>query len=205
MIRFLTHILDIKNLLGMQRTTPPVPITDPQIRIHVSGASLMIIPTFTTGELIAQYTNGGELIEERYDTSYSGVSINFNSTDAGWWVNIINTEDRDPIDTIIIKNHADSVVVRENVDNVKITDGVEVLNIENADNLIGVGAEDVPNFGVYYLFAIAQTAAQRDSCIDVITNNIHSGSACELYIDNTQPYAADVITAATAQGWTIYQ
>lgn len=203
MIRFIKNILDIKNLLGMQRVVPPTPIVDPQVYLTPS-ASNTFIATFTTGELIVQYLSGGVVIEERYDTSYSGQPITVSPDFNSFGVNIINTDDRLTIDTIEILSGTHAVSIGNNVLNVRIPESIETLDAENAWLLETITNTDA-NYGMDSLRAYAETTDQRDAYIGVINNNVAPyGLTPSLYIDANETYAADVITAATAQGWYIY-
>lgn len=204
MIRFIKNILDIKNLLGMQRVvppTPPTPIGVPQIRLH-SWTDCEFIPTFSTGELIVQYGDGhGNLIEERYDTSYSGTQIIINHDPGSYYIDIVNTTSRLLIDSIETLNNIDDVVINRNVLNVRIPQQVERLNFSNSYTLNLTVTPTMSLFNIMVLEAAAWSIEQRDACLAIINNNIGPGT---LYISADDPYAADVITAATAQGWEIY-
>lgn len=189
----------------MQRVvppTPPTPMVGEQITLRcASGYPCQFTPTFATGELIVQYTYGGELREDRYDTSYSGALIGF-SIDDGSSIKIKNTDSAITIDQIDFGTNTEWIDIRRKVTSAKIPNNVLYLDMSNAYELTNLSAID-PQYGVETLTAYAQTIYQRNICLDIINNNSKPGSYCELVIWTGGSFDSDVITAATTQGWSI--
>jgi hypothetical protein len=204
MIRFIKNILDINNLLGMQRVvppTPPTPILNPQIEMRSVGGTCIFMPTFTSGELIVQYTSGGVLIEEHYDTSYSGTAISVN-VDGSYLIKIKNTDSNLTINAIEAIQNINSVEIIDHVESVQIPQAVTTLNIQNASELETVIPTE-SQFGVIALYGRATNTDERDASKEVIDYNVNPGSICTLLIDSGETYAADVITTAITAGWNV--
>ena len=195
MIRFIKNILDIKNLLGMQRTIPPVP--DPAypanqfvLRSQISGL-ITFIPIYN-GTLHMQYTQGGVVIETDSPSGNSGTTFAiFN--DIGEDLVITGN-----LEQITINGGVDFVAVNNTVDTIfDVGLDTAVLDMRNADNLVGL-LPAITN--IRTLYAIANNSTQRTLCKQIIDNGIDGGV---LWIDRTQAYAMQVIASATAHSWTV--
>lgn len=197
MIRFIKNILDIKNLLGMQRRIQPVP--DPaypanELVLRTSGSYLTFAPVFF-GTIDIQSTYGGVTNTTQYTDSLSGTTFG-----------IFADPDTDVIITgnvtdITTDNTASFMAVNNTQNGYVLTNGITKLDLRNADDSNFWDGSTVGTISVETLYAKATTPVLYTACRQVINNSPTGGV---LWIDQTDAYWVGVVNAAQAQGWTIY-
>ena len=194
MIRFIKNILDIKNLLGMQRPIQPIP--DPaypanEMVLRTNGNTVTFTPIFT-GTIYYRYTYNGTTSVSPYTDDYSGMAFS-NYCDNG--TDVVITGNVTQID---VDNDIEFVALNNTVANLSIFSSVKTLDLRNADSLLGIGY--MP-FGVETLYVKATILNLQGLARTVINFSPNGGT---LWINPNDTYAADVIAAAEAKGWTIY-
>lgn len=191
MIRFITHILDVLNVLGMQRVVPmPTHPANELVMRAAADGNVDYTATFT-GNLIVQ-ANGET---DTYPDTYSGIQIGVAGVAAN--TDIVLTGNITKIFFLGMANIS-MLVVNNTTTNFAVSQNMKILDLRNA-NLISGFVINSDNLSQVY--AIANTIAQKNISVDMITNSSVSNGI--LWIDGSQTYAADVIAAAQAKGWMV--
>ena len=193
MIRFLTHILDIKNLLGMQRVVPPTPYPANEIVLRTNGNTVTFTPVFT-GSITVRYRYNGTNTEVTYGNVWSGQQMSSYS-DYGTDFIIIGNVTQIEINS----GDVEFVAINNTVGSIDDLDAqVRTLDLRNATGLSGMSMHA---FGITELYALATTVNNSNLSAMIIYNSPDGGT---LWIDQTQAYAATVVSMAEAHNWTIY-
>lgn len=201
MIRFILNILDIKNILGMQRVSPtPDPQTnfrDVFLKSSETGAY-----SITASRIVYQ-------IELDY-TDSDGISTTITTiSDATFNISVLG-------DTIIKLNNGDDNYywgidkMDENTDYVSVSGKLDWIRTEsgNADKLQYIDLRNAENLielpiavNLKTLYAKATTETLRDLCLELLNNSIVRGV---LWIAESDTYAQDVVALARTKGWRVY-
>ena len=200
MIRFLTHILDIKNLLGMQRTPTPTPLPAYPANQFVMR-SIVANNTFTpvfTGDLLVTTTHGGITSTISIPDTSSGTYVII-ATDPGTDIILEGALQRIAFNNV--PSGISFVALNDTMDQLyDIDDETRTLDLRNGAAFT-IFFERTSVLGITELYARADTSQIKNVSVVAINASPDGGV---LWIDRTQPYAADVIAAAEAHNWTIY-
>ena len=193
MVRFITDILDVKNLLGMQRIIPEpaYPVNETVMRFSgttynfnvVAGSSFDITRIYNGHPVTLHYTNPG---------NYTG------NMDEGTDIIVTGATDIEP------GSGCNFVAFGNDLTAIRISSVWGVLFEMDLRN-----AGDVHSFYtyslnvVYTIYANAQYADLANFTQSVIEHSTMTTNGV-LWIDPTEAYAASVITAAQTKGWTVY-
>lgn len=195
-MRFVLDILDIQNILGMQRTQPQ-PAYDSDLIVLRSNNPIVYTTLTFTGAITIYYTyNNVEQQEVRLANDWSGVYMPLPTADAETDIKI-----RGNITQADFSASANSIyftAANDALTNLLIELPTKTLDLRNAAALNSIGY--LP-FGVETLYARATNTTERSMMWSVINNSPTGGT---LWIDRTQAYANDVISAAQARGWNVY-
>lgn len=195
MIRFIKNILDIKNILGMNRVSPISP-HDPEALFMHSNDGMFTVTPYWNGTIHVQN------YQEQYDLdeSHSGEAITFGDSEDIVAQGIIfgdvytlDIADDQKISHIAVSKYLEYFI---------INGYVRLADLRNGDALNRVVIRNNTN-DIVELYAIANNETQRDICVRILNTSPYEGTLATLWINAAQPYAADVIAAATAKGWTI--
>ena len=190
MSRFVKNILDVKNVLGMERALAPYPANELVMRAAANG-NVDYTATFT-GDLTVQANSE----TDTYPDTYSGVQIGV--TDVVANTDIVLTGNITKIFFVGSANIS-MLVVNNTTTYFAVSQNMKILDLRNADLISGYV---INTDNLSQVYAIANTIAQKNISVTMITNSSISNGT--LWIDNMQTYAADVITAAIAKGWNVY-
>ena len=200
MIRFVKNILDVKNVLGMDRQ----PIPDPQYPANMTAIRSVANSTFLmltlTGDVKVTYIhNGSEIIVYLLRTLWSGVAYRVTAdpeTDITIEGNVtgITINGTYKYSFISIGNTIQSIV------GVNTSQHLTTLDFRNSTALGGFAA--IATAHVKTVYANASTPLLANIMTSVINGSLESD--CKLYIDLNDAYAASVIATAESRGWTIY-
>lgn len=201
MIRFLTHILDIKNLLGMQRTPIPTPLPvypANQFVMRSDTINTDVTPVFTGSSINLTVTESGVTHTYNFPSIASGTQIHITAdpgTDIIW---------EGALQRIAFNNVPSGisfVALNDTMDQLyDIDDETRTLDLRNGAAFT-IFFERTSVLGITELYARADTSQIKNVSVVAINASPDGGV---LWIDRTQPYAADVIAAAEAHNWTIY-
>lgn len=190
----LKHILDPKNVLMSDRTPTP----DPQ---YPTDQTIFrpVEESFGHLSFIAYYT--GDLT-----VTYDGNTYTFDSSQSGH-MNIISGIPAGDvaiftgaISQFVATQMGDYVSVGDTLTNVSLG-SIRIIDLRNANNnLIGHVSTHVPT---HTLYAKATSVSLKDLCLDILTESTVSDGI--LWINPNDTYAADVIAAAQAKGWSVYE
>ena len=196
-MRFVLDILDIKNILGMQRTQPQ-PAYDPDLLVlRCTTATAQNVTLYFTGAITIYYTyNGVEHQDVRLASDWSGVYMSLNAADAETDIKIRGNITQAGLD--YPGNTIHMLAISNTVTVCAIRNNVLTLDLRNADLIQGFGYNP---YGIETLYAVASTTDQRNLCTHVLTESPTGGT---MFIDDTDTYAAAVKTVAQAQGWNVY-
>lgn len=200
MIRFIKKILDIKNILGMQRTPIPTPLPAYPANQFVMRSDVLIndvTPTFTGSQMWLTVTEYGNTHTYYFPQVASGNVLQV-ATDIGTDAIF---EQGNITDMDLSAADVNFVAVNDTVQNITINNNLRTLDLRNAAVLTSVAAYPSFPYGVRELYARATDIIRREISKSFINNSPDGGV---LWIDRTQTYAADVIAAAEAHNWTIY-
>ena len=194
MIRYIKKILDIKNILGMKRgvTPPDPPRNSKELFMHSNDGSFSYTPYFT-GDV--NVTINEETI--RLDESQSGTELTATSSSSvvqSWIVGEtyrLNIASGAPVAIVAVNDSLRQLDIT--------TTYLRTLDLRHAVMIEEINNDNLYNT-VYRLYAIALNNTQKDICTRLINESIFNNG--ELWI-NAEPYAADVIAAAVAKGWTV--
>lgn len=192
MIRFIKNILDVKNILGMQRALPTYPANELILRAATDGG-IMFTPTYN-GDLTVQVAGNTYTYSNAYSGSYigvSGVTVNTDVRITGDVRTIGIPENMANINFLAIPN---------GVWGLEISEGLKVIDLRNAND-IGYNQFFWNGDDVDTLYAIANNNNQRRVSRDIIQNSTVADGT--LWINAAQAYAQDVIAAAKSKGWRI--
>ena len=208
MIRFITNILDIKNILGMQRAlppAPPAPTPDPELVANINA-----IRTQDGNPKICMAFSGNITIQG----IYQGSSFTITLPD-GWSGAEIPNIYADPetdvtaqgaITDVIIYNYYgyNYVAISDTVTAVifadSLADALYTLDLRNAASL-----SSLPSSGALFInriYALATNENVANSIASLISNSTIANG--EVWINNEDAYAAEIVAAAAAKGWTVY-
>lgn len=199
MIRFIKNILDIKNLLGMQRVvppTPPEPYPANEIVLRTNGNTVTFTPVFT-GSITVRYTYNGTNTEVTYGNVWSGQQMSSYSdygTDFIIIGNVTQIEVGADVEFLSYGNTIDYLYLY-----VVDSPNLRILDLRNLVSISSYAISYACNINTIY--ANATTSEIKDFTVSAINGSPDGGV---LWIDRTQTYAADVIAAAQAHNWTIY-
>ena len=191
-MRFITHILDILNITGIQRVVPPFE-TD-IIALRCSTATAQTVYLAFTGSIVIYYThNGVEYQDIRLASDWSGVDMSLPTADAETDIkirgNITQAYFYRPGNTL------NMLALNNTVGQFSMPDSVKTLDMRNAESVnAGNG------YGVETLYAGAKESPQESICENVI-NNSPSGGV--VWINETEAYASQLRAFAIAHGWTV--
>lgn len=196
MIRYIKDILDIKNVLGMQRPQPlPAYPAGQTVFRNNNGLSVSIVPIYT-GTITFQYSVGGVTQTITHPVSHSGLSIVLLTPDQG--TDIVITGDLQQL--TFNSNNVDFIAVGNTLGDLNIRNNIKILDLRNADALTSYGV--VPYSSVDTLYAIATTSATSAISSGVISSSTVTDGV--LWIKSSETYAQDVIAVAKAHGWKVY-
>lgn len=190
----LKHILDPKNVLMSDRTPTP----DPQYPTYQT-IFRPVEESFVHLIFIAYYT--GDLT-----VTYDGNTYTFDNSQSGH-VNIISGIPAG--DVAIFTGALSKFVITQIADYVAVGDTLIMINLMSAgtidlrnanNNLIG-GINT--HAQTHTLYAKATSVSLKDLCLNILTNSTVSDGT--LWINPSDTYAADVIAAAEAKGWSVYE
>ena len=190
-MRFIKNILDIKNLLGMQRTPAfPDPLQDPDT-------------------LVLMYTISGVYL----DIQYAGADINVTVTEYGTESTAAYTgsyislyADPDTYTKIYpdvtrvngISNHVKYMAINSTITATLLPADLEILDLRNASALTNVML-GYPS-GLNRLYANCTNSALYNICKNAITN---SGVTGTVYIKRGETHTDDLVTDAINQSWEV--
>ena len=199
MIRFITHILDIKNLLGMQRNTPPMPIVCVCKTSYINSCSLRL------------YFNGDQA-EIVYNDYYDAELKTLVATHSPYAIGINPDPDTDitisgdiyqlgvfGMENMIVGNTIQTLNFLENYGWIECP--LISIDLRNADNLHLVSATK-PLARLETIYANAKTSGLANISTQLINDAVLATG--DVYVDVNEPYASTVITAANNKGWTIH-
>ena len=199
MIRFIKDILDIKNLLGMQRV-PPVPIPVPQFPSDeiVFRAISNVNPSFDftayyTGYMSIRVEIGGGQWTTYYNNS--GTSVNVNGFNAGSDVIV-----KGNITRLTQIQDASFVAISDTLPDFDFNSTIETLDLRNAVGLIN-GYYPLGNNSLKELYANGNRLLGFQIGI-IQSSGVNDGI---LWIDPNGTYASQIIAAAEAKGWSVYE
>jgi hypothetical protein len=190
MIRFIKNILDVKNILGMQRALPTYPANELILRAATYGG-IVFVPTYN-GDLTVQVAGN----TYTYSNSYSGSHIGVTGVTANTDVRLTGDIHAIGTDTADIN----FLAISNGVQGLEIDSGIKVIDLRNANdiryNQFFWSGDDVDT-----LYAIANNNNQgRVSKAIIQHSTVADGT---LWINAAQAYAQDVIAAAKSKGWRI--
>lgn len=196
-IRFIKNILDIKNILGMQRAPVPDPVHPANqvvIRNAVAG-DMKFVPYFTG--TITVYRPGFAPMD--VPDTQSGIPVYELDLQAD--TDIVLTGN---IDYIEFESDANvrMFALNNTIHQLRIPmpESLEVLDLRNAENSMAVYA-----FDTYYGREVYVNSENIESAglgkYVIEHNTINDGI---LWIDRTGAYAEETIAMAEAKGWTVY-
>ena len=191
MIRFITDILDVKNLLGMQRTPIPMPeypANETVLRFPGNTAEFILYG----GSYTVSYTYNGTI----YTNNYTG-SNTFNlSTDVGTDIIIIGATDVN-----VAIGSCTFAVLGSSVTYYADNGTVQTIDIRNVGIFV-IGGGVITGSGIKTLYVHATTTNRQSASNTFINRSVNTNGV--LWIDPTEAYAASVITTAQTKGWTVY-
>lgn len=200
MIRFVKNILDVKNVLGMDRQ----PIPDPQYPANMTVIRSVANSTFLmltlAGDVKVTYIhNGSEVIVYLLRSLWSGVAYRVTA---------------DPETDIKIEGNATGITINgaykysfvsigntiQSTVGVNTSQYLTTLDFRNSTALGGFTA--IATAHVKTVYANASTPLLANIMTSVINGSLESD--CKLYIDPNDAYAASVIATAESRGWEIH-
>lgn len=196
MLRWLTHILDIKNLLGMQRIPLPMPIYPPDefVMRALNDDVLDFTPNFT-GTLTVRVGED----EDTYPVGYSGAEISVGPISAG--TDVILTGNITSV-SLLHGANVQLLSINDTVDFVSLADNITVLDLRNGSNVLMYDLS-ISNVNVRELYANARTIVLKSLSTNVINGSTVADGI--VWVDRNEPDIAQVITAAENKGWTVYE
>ena len=192
-IRFIKNILDIKNILGMQRVPVPMPAyaANEYVMRTARTDNIDYTPTFT-GTLTVSIPGDSDT----YPSSYSGTELSIFDL----------SENTDVVLTghvLVVTFHSGANVkmlaINDTITSLYLADNVETLDLRNASS---ISSYNVTGDNVSVLYAKADSTINRNISVAVINNSSISHGV--VWVDRTQTYAAAVVAAAELRGWTVY-
>ena len=196
MIRFVKDILDVKNIIGMQRVQPDPAYPAGELVLRSVEHYFYYIPYYTGYLTYSGIDQTDHVIGGSIPDTYSGQADFISSVKPD--SDFIFRGDIVQLDLVDSGNNISFVAVNNTLYQLDIQNDVQTLDLRNADNIQSIGTQP---FGVTTLYAIANNAMQRGVCTTIINNSPDGGI---LWIDHTQAYAAAVIAAAISHGWHVY-
>lgn len=202
MIRFITDILDVKNLLGMQRAIPipdpmyPMPANASQLGIKIlSAGSFIFTPTSASAYIYADLYRGGIVVGNYLMNS--GAVRTISSLQAGD-VLIFTTS---LTDLLIQNNNTESIALNSDLAqlDVSICSGLKCVDFRNATSLLNSVSFSTSG-DIQLIYDTANNNATQ-SAVNWLILNYTPGV---LYIDPDGVYYSSLKTLAIARGWTVY-
>lgn len=201
MWRFVKDIFDVKNIFGMQRTPIPIPIPQyPANETVLQGISdsVRFTPYYSSGLSIqVTKTYNGITSTNTFDDSYSGIG-QFIQIDEGTDVIITGSLQRidcgNDVELLAVGNTITFIPAAGIGTSTRILD---TRNISTATIANPLNANIVDT-----IYAIPNTTPARLLCERTLAAS--SVAVGILFIDRSATFADQVIAAATAKGWQIY-
>lgn len=201
MIRWIQNILDIKNILWMDRV-PPIP--DPQTmhsRVYLKSSetgqyTIIVSRVVTYWQVDYVDSDGNEQIA--FSASNPNLSI---SVLGGSVINIINGNDHAFWGISQMDERTQYVSVSRRLNYIRTgsgrADGLQYIDLRNAEDLMELPIAA----NLKTLYAKATTETLRDLCLTLLNNSVSRGV---LWISESDTYAQDVVALARTKGWKVY-
>lgn len=191
MLRWLTNILDIKNLLGVQRVTPDPAYPANETVMRFNGTTYAFN---TSGDFDIITTVGGVQVT----THHSSVGIFSGTMDEGTDVivrgSITDLDAGVNCNFIAFANYLTAIRVATSHHTLKT---IDLRNAGDVHNFYRYTPPSIPT-----IYANAQYSDLANFAQGLIDDSTVTDGT--LWIDPAQQYASYVITAAQAKGWSVY-
>ena len=192
MCKLILDILGITNILGSRKTAPAYSVDNTVLRTDGSSISYGIA---TANDTILKYIQGGVEMTDTYTVPPYVRSIAIQAdenTDIVFDYGLAMISLNNGVTFVAFGAYLEKPIVP--------VDTLRVLDLRNCVLPNYYSSIETPN-NISTIYGIADNTINRDTTLAYL--NYSTVSHGMLYIDHTQTYAQDVISAAAAKGWAV--